>query len=146
MSAVSYLNCLGCRWRSTWGWHLCQGRREASTCRSPLGLQYPTAPTPPERNQKKIIVRSSRQTAYTYSAWRWNRNRAILLLLLIISVIHSFIYLTSNDIISDEFFSSTETRDYLEYDVWTLRHVVRQSDFPRGQCFKYQEVNNVEIT
>lgn len=51
-----YLNCRGCRWRSTWGWHLCQGRTEASVGRSPLGPPCPTAPTPPGRNQKREYI------------------------------------------------------------------------------------------
>ena len=61
-----YLNCRGCRWRSTWGWRLCQGRTEASVDRSPLGPPCPTAPTPPGRNQKKEDIKQ----IHTCCPWR----------------------------------------------------------------------------
>lgn len=40
-------DCQGCRWRSTWGWRRCLGRREASAGRSPPDPLCPTEPVPP---------------------------------------------------------------------------------------------------
>lgn len=47
----AHLNCRGCRWRNTWGWHLCLGRREVSVDHNPLDQLCPKEPAPPVREE-----------------------------------------------------------------------------------------------
>ena len=46
-------SCRGCRWRSTWEWRPCRGRRGVASGRSPLDQPCPTELVPPEGKTDK---------------------------------------------------------------------------------------------